>query len=493
MTKWPRLYDTGEALRPVALSIDVNLAPLSTAQMTLEGETVGVGQWVELYTPHGSAGVFRVVRVSDNGTGTVTADLEHGLCALGDVIIPYKYTARGTARELLEQVLPAQDRWVLGTVDVPDDVLLTWECDYSNLLRGVTSLLKELPGYALTFDQTVQPWVMNLVALTDEDGCECRLTRNMTSLQIEEDRSDLCTRLHILGLSKTYVVDADTIDTWGVVERTMTVDKSLTDEEIITSVTRQVEKFKNPAVSVQIGARELCEATGDPFDKFTLGRVCRVALPDTGRVVRQRVVSVRYENPLGAPERVTLALASTQESVADTVAGLVVDTTVLRKSQNDQKELLLAAEETIALMSKDILAIGERLGLYAMKDGIIAAINMSPEQITISADRINLEGLVTADMINAAIASAGGLYADRFTAKRADITTLYADNFFFSNQALGLYGDISVCTRSATYYSDTADISYLDWNGEKKTMTVATGITQAQSPSYRTISYLGYK
>ena len=152
-------------------------------------------------------------------------------------------------------------------------------------------------------------------------------------------------------------------------------------------------------------------------------------------------------------------------------------------------ELITGSEEAYSI----IQTLADQIMLRVEAGKVISAINMSPEQITISADRINLEGLVTAEMINAAIASAGGLYADRFTAKRADITTLYADNLFFSNQALGLYGDINVCTRSATYYSDTADISYLDWNGEKKTMTVATGITQAQSPSYRTISYLGYK
>lgn len=493
MTKWPRFYDTGEALKPVGLSIDVNLAPLSTAQMRLEGENVSVGQWIELFTPHGSAGIFRVERVSDNGTGSVTADLEHGLCSLADVLIPSKYTKRGSARELLAEILSVQTRWTLGTVDVPDDVLLTWECDYSNVLRGVTALLKELPGYALTFDQSVQPWVLNLVALTDEDACECRLTRNMTRLSIDEDRSTLCTRLHVLGAKKNTVLEADTIGTWGVVERTLTADPDMTEEDLMESAQRHLEKYKNPALTVQIGALELVQATGDPFDKFTLGRVCRVALPEMQQTVRQRVVQIRYEDPLGRPEEVRISLASAQNSIADTVAGLVVDTTVLRQGQNDQKNLLLAAEESIALLSADILAIGERLGLYAMKDGIIAAINMSPEQITISAEKINLEGLVTADMINAAIASAGGLYADRFTAKRADVTTLYADNFFFSNQALGLYDAIQVCTQSATYYSDTTNISYLDWDGNKKTMEVATGITQAKAPGYRTISYLGYK
>jgi phage minor structural protein len=494
MTKLPRLWPSGEALHPVALSIEMNLAPLSTAQMTLPPEeSAAVGQWIELFTPHGSAGIFRVARVSMDGMGTTQVDLEHGLCSLGDNLLPIKDSKRGSARELLTELLAGQNLWALGDVAVPDDVLLTWEFDYSNVLRGVSTLLKELPEYAAALDQTVTPWVLHIVALTDEDACECRLTRNLTSLQIETDRSDLCTRLHVLGAKNNTVLEADTIGTWGVVERTLTADPDMTEEDLMESAQRHLEKYKNPALTVQIGALELAEVTGDPFDKFTLGRVCRVALPEMQQTVRQRVVQIRYDDPLGRPEEVRISLASAQNSIADTVAGLVVDTTVLRKGNSDQKNMLLAAEENILLLSANITSIAESLSFYARKDGVISAINLSPETITISAEKINLEGLVTADMINAAIASAGGLYADRFTAKRADVTTLYADNFFFSNQALGLYDAIQVCTQSATYYSDTAYISYLDWDGNKKTLEVATGITQAQAPSYRTISYLGYK
>lgn len=494
MTKLPRIWPSGEALHPVALSIEMNLAPLSTAQMTLPPEeSAAVGQWIELFTPHGSAGIFRVENISTDGNGVRELDLSHGLCSLSDVLLPVKATITGTAAQLMAQLLAVQERWTVGTVDVPDDVMLTWEINYSNVLQSVTNLMKELPGYRLDYDQTAEPWVVNIRALEDNDACECRLTRNMTSLEIEEDRSDLCTRLHVIGLKKPLVLEADTIDTWGVVERTLSADRDIPEEQVLISANRQLEKYKNPALTVQISALELAEATGDPFDRFWLGRICRVALPEMQQTVRQRVVQIRYEDPLGRPEEVRISLASAQNSIADTVAGLVVDTTVLRKGNSDQKNMLLVAEENIVLLSANITSIAESLSFYARKDGVISAINMSPEQITISAEKINLEGLVTAEMINAAIASAGGLYADRFTAKRADVTTLYADNFFFTNQALGLYGEIQVCTQSATYYSDTTNISYLDWDGNKKTMEVATGITQAKAPGYRTISYLGYK
>ena len=68
---------------------------------------------------------------------------------------------------------------------------------------------------------------------------------------------------------------------------------------------------------------------------------------------------------------------------------------------------------------------------------------------------------------------------------------LSASGLTLGGKDMGLHSAIQVCTRSATYYADTAWISYLDWDGNKKTMEVATGITQAQSPSHRTISYIG--
>ena len=68
---------------------------------------------------------------------------------------------------------------------------------------------------------------------------------------------------------------------------------------------------------------------------------------------------------------------------------------------------------------------------------------------------------------------------------------LNASGLTLAGDVMTVSRDIQVCTRSATYYSNTAWISYLDWDGNKKTMEVATGIAQAQSPSHRTISYIG--
>ena len=371
----PRLLDSGmkeiSRLNPVSLSLDENLSPLSTAEMVLpEGECAAeTGQFVELYTSHGSAGVFRVQQTEQDYGGRVTLALEHGLTTLGDGIMPGEGAQSGTARQLVSAILACQPKtmWVLGAVAIPDSLTLTWKNDNANLLESLCSLMDELPGYRLTFDQSVFPWVMNVEAMSDEDGCECRLSRNLSSLRVEEDRSELCTRLHVNGLSSP--LDADTIGAYGVITRYMDADQDIGTEELTKQGRAYLEAHKSPAISVTMDAVDWYEATGEPFDRFTLGRVCRVCLPDYGKTIRQRVISLSWPDVYGQPDQVTVTLASESTTAVSVMAGLIIDTTVTKKrftsDLRSQKELLLAAEDKITLMSTRIELIAQEVEVNA--------------------------------------------------------------------------------------------------------------------------------
>lgn len=363
----PRLLDGSmkelARLNPVSMSLDENLSPLSTAEMVLpEGECAAeTGQYVELYTSHGSAGIFRVQQAEQDYGGLVTLALEHGLTTIGDGIMPGEGEQSGTTRQLLAALLACQPKtmWQLGTVAVPDSRTLTWKNDNANLLESLCSLMDELPGYRLTFDQSVFPWVMNVEALTDADGCECRLSRNLSSLRVEEDRSELCTRLYVSGLASP--LDADTIGTYGVITRYMDGDTDIGTEELEKQGRAYLEAHKTPAVSVTMDAVDWYEATGEPFDRFTLGRVCRVCLPDYGKTIRQRVIALSWPDVYGQPDQVTVTLASESTTAVSVMAGLIIDTTVTKKrftsDMRSQKELLLAAEEKITLISTRVEVI----------------------------------------------------------------------------------------------------------------------------------------
>ena len=371
----PRLLDGSmqelARLNPASLSLDENLAPLSTAQMVLpEGACAAeTGQLVELYTSHGSAGIFRVQQAEQDYGGRVTLALEHGLTTLGDGIMPGEGEQSGTARQLVSAILACQPKtmWALGAVAVPDSLTLTWKNDNANLLESLCSLMDELPGYRLTFDQSVFPWVLNIEALQDEDGCECRLSRNLSSLRVEEDRSELCTRLYVSGLASP--LDADTIGTLGVVTRYMDADPDIGEAELTKQGRAFLEAHKSPAISVTMDAVDWYEATGEPFDRFTLGKVCRVCLPDYGRTIRQRVIGLSWPDVYGQPDQVTVKLASESTTAVDVMAGLIIDTTITKKrftsDLRSQKELLLAAEDKITLMATRVEVIAKEVEINA--------------------------------------------------------------------------------------------------------------------------------
>lgn len=543
----PRLLDGSmkelARLNPVSLSIEENLSPLSTAEMVLpEGECAAeTGQFVELYTSHGSAGIFRVQQAEQDYGGRVTLALEHGLTTLGDGIMPGESEQSGTTRQLLAALLACQPQtmWQLGTVAVPDSRTLTWQCDHSNLLESLCSLMDELTGYRLTFDQSVFPWVMNIEALQDADGCECRLSRNLSSLRVEEDRSELCTRLYVSGLASP--LDADTIGTYGAITRYMDADPDIGHDELTKQGRAYLEAHKTPAVSVTMDAVDWYEATGEPFDRFTLGRVCRVCLPDYGKVIRQRVIAISWPDVYGQPDQVTVTLASESTTAVSVMSGLIIDTTVTKKrftsDLRSQKELLLAAEDKITLMSTRIELIAqevevnaEQIDLKASKeevgdltrrmssaeiaiDGANASISLKANQTTVddlgtrvSAAEIAIDGAnstiklkadkVKVDALETEIA--GLLKVDELAAKIADLGEVAVSALSVAGTAqctnLVAHGASSVdgnLTVSGALSAGDLECDSLSIGGTgyaAKSKTVVVG-QQTLTPTYVTIQY----
>ncbi|MGN0970884.1 MAG: phage tail protein, partial [Aristaeellaceae bacterium] len=446
----PRLLDGSmqelARLNPASLSLDENLAPLSTAQMVLpEGACAAeTGQFVALYTSHGSAGIYRVQQAEQDYGGRVTLALEHGLTTLGDAIMPGEGEQSGTARQLVSAILACQPQtmWVLGTVSVPDSLTLTWKNDHANLLESLCSLMDELPGYRLTFDQSVFPWVLNIEALQDADGCECRLSRNLSSLRVEEDRSELCTRLYVNGLASP--LDADTIGAWGVVTRYMDADPDIGTDELTKQGRSYLEAHKSPSISVTMDAVDWYEATCEPFDRFTLGKVCRVCLPDYGKTIRQRVIGLSWPDVYGQPDQVTVKLASESTTAVDVMAGLIIDTTITKKrftyDLRSQKELLIAADEKITLMSNRIELIAKEMEINAEQIALKASSEevgeltrrMSTAEIAIDGAnaRIDLKAnQTTVDSLSTRVSSAevaidGANAAIALKASQSDVTAL---------------------------------------------------------------------
>lgn len=358
----PRLLkaDLSEERRlyPSRCSITLNLHPLHTATMylnTLQEPGLITGQipvrsFVELFTPIGSAGIFRVTDTDityGNGEGQ-TLYLESALNTLKDDLVIGVQAMTGKVSEVFASLLEAQTvkYWELGDCEVPDEYELIYDHTYDNILQAITKLLGMLPDeYYMELDTLVVPFQMHIRKLKSVDECEMRLSRNMRSVSVTLDSRELCTRLYPFGngegtdriglssLTGAQYMDSDTIRKWGVVAKTWT------NEEIFDSITlqdvaqRYLEKYKNPILSIEAQAMELSQLTGQAWDRFVLGSRCRVALPEyktetnMNLVYNEIVIGQDWADVYGDPENVKVTLANRIRDAADEIADFMREAT----------------------------------------------------------------------------------------------------------------------------------------------------------------------
>lgn len=496
MTRLPRLMDSDlreiGRLDVVDASVEVNLSPLSTAEITLtDAGAVQVGQYVEMYTSSGSAGIYRVNTMDKRYGGTTTVTLEHGLCTLGDAIMTGKGTEKGSPRAMLARLLGCQNRsmWQLGTVEAPDSMVLTWEYDYSNVLEGLCEVLDQLDGYFVSPDQTTTPWTLHLLKLADDDACECRLNRNLESVTVTEDRSELCTRLYVPGVSDP--LNADTQGVWGIVTRSMVADDSIGTDALLQEGRAYLEKHKTPLISVEMDAVDLMEATGESFDRFYLGRNCRVCLPEYKTVLRHRVIRISHPSIYQEPGRVMVTLSHPEGSAVSVLAGLIVDTTVTRKRSisnsgdiRAQGDLIIGANNTLALYAEQLAVLAKQVEINA-------------DEILLKANKIDLQGYVTATALEAELAKFDNMLAGLSTISTLVVNNIQCNSYLAVGGTLSVGGvqvamqSKSVCTSASkiTAVGKTI-INFVDHSGNKQSVGVVIDVERENAPT-STIRYVG--
>lgn len=492
MIRQPRLLDASfqevRRLNPSSLSVTQNLTPLSTASMTIsEGdEAIPMRSWVEIYGKEGSLGIYRVQSVSKSYGDKQTVQMEQALCTLDDGMIILDTASdgtrltevSGTMQEVLTTLLSYQptQMWQLGTVALQDGKTYTATADRSSVLEAVLDVVKKAYGYYVDCNFSTTPWTMNLLKLPENVTCECRMTRNTESVTIAYDDTDLCTRVHAVKLPNGYL-DADTVSTWGIVGKALNADDDADADLVQEAAERYLEEYKNPTLTITVSALRLAELTGEPLDSFTLGARCRIALPDFGTVLDENIITVSYQDLLKQPEKVQLTLskpsrdtstlqaktsqaaksagrsgrkASSKAAKVDAVLTLtrkqVIDNTnnfkycqLILNGEDGTSGLVAKVENNHVVLSNasiELDGVKATLDLKVSKDGVISAINMTPEEVTIQAGKINLNGYVTTTQLNATtakidnltsgITEASLLKASIFQATRATMTIINA-------------------------------------------------------------------
>ena len=327
MTRLARVLDGDmrelRRLHPTQQSVDDCVTPLSTAPLTLpEGEHAAFHDWVEVFTRNGSAGVYRVSGASDTYTDKASAELEHGICALGDAIIPGEGTISGTLSDVLSAMLGYQvvqvggaPLWALGSVETDEQA--SFEHKGTNLLSAVLEIVPD--GYMLTFDQSALPWRLGVAKMATTSECEGRLSRNLRGVTVTVDDEDFCTRIYCDKLPAPGYMDGPTVGTWGIKAKTITAQENVTQESLTAYITQYLEDHKNPRVSIECDAEDLSAITGESIDRMEKGKLFRLALPDYGVAMEERILAVRTGSAYDEPERVRLTLANSIRDTADTL------------------------------------------------------------------------------------------------------------------------------------------------------------------------------
>lgn len=562
-------------LHPVKLSATINKTPLSVSNMVvLAGNDIFVRDFVEIYRKDKSLGIFRVSSVGRESKGTQNINLSHGIVTLEDSVTPAETTVQGTLSAVVATLLGYQKgtaRWVVGSV--PNEGAYKLEVDRTNLLQAFCDLCKQAREYVFRYDQTTTPWKINAYPVASENLAECRISRNASSPRMTIDESDLCTRVVAPQLDNGYM-DADTINTWGIVERDLGVADDSDAAEVKKYAAEVLEARKNPAISVEIDAFELSDRTGDSIDRFEIGYRCRVAMADIGISVLETIETLYYGDLLASPDIVIITLANKPRDVSKSLASLANQTSGLTSTVtkygssirgnssmiDDNKQLIIRDREIIDLHTKTIADQGLKLqeaeikledaeitleahqdlitengknitaanvridgveaevelkanasivteqgrilseavvridGLDAeielkvSKNGVISAINLTPEEVKIQAAKINLEGYVTAKQLEAELENIELSFNERIYTKTLQANSVATGEFTLSGTRMSKINKTFLTGAKISVGKATARVMHA--NGSPMEITYVSSVTISNSDD--DIYYVGY-
>lgn len=334
-------------LHPGKLSPKLRMQPLSTATMILpeSDPDIVMHDLVELYNQHGSCGIFRVVDIQPAYGKNRTITLNHALDVLNDAVYPSNTEEfNGTVTAYLTKLLGAQKQkigntpyWQLGTVEDTG----TWhqEFNYDNILDLIKEITSEHEDYYFTFDFSVFPWRLNLIARNDDVLTEFRASRNIASCKVTQSDKDQCTRLYLSITTKSTVKedgktagkkstvtfevhdDAQGQAAWGVIEKTAGIETDkVPASEKAAWVQAYFDRHRDPNVQISISGYDLKEQTGEDIDEMHLARVCRAVLPRYNTTLLERIVEVTYPDALGQPSKVDVSMANKRQTTEDNIA-----------------------------------------------------------------------------------------------------------------------------------------------------------------------------
>lgn len=397
----PRILDaSGNEVRRINTpfaSVNLNITPLSTATLELmEDDSIPARSYVEMFTSSGSAGIYRT-RTPQVGFGNQsnTVEMEHAICEIGDYLVTEKIESEKSASAAISQLFSyyGGQKWQLGNVAANDTVMV--DTDYDNILQAILAIMEQIPGYMLSFNFDTSPWTFSVVQRASAVTAEGRLSRNVQSVRIIEDDSELCTRVYAKGLGSGGgygYIDADTITTYGVVERVASNSK-MTSAQATRAANLYLEKHKHPRLTIEIDAQDLAQITGESLDELEIGRVYRLALPDYGITREETVTALQYNDVYGDPGSVAVTLSEEEETAVSYLHKTGSGGAGTRKKVEEDYAWIEDLNDRVSLVATDMEGLDARLDVTAsqIRAEVSDSNNALSSSITQTASQIRAE------------------------------------------------------------------------------------------------------
>lgn len=300
----------------------------STATMTLGdgAPTIAIGDWLQAEDGPAKGIVWRVRSIDTQyDTNTRTVQLEHVINKLKDRLMFGEIkptdisgtTSNPSASQTIRYILSYQDDFVLGTVE--RDRSNPYGFNGDSLYAALETISQSLTECLWEYDFSKYPFTLNLRSISMDVVSEMRTDRNIRTLRRTVDRSRMYTRHYPIGkedlhISGDFVGKNEGI--YGIICKTET-DQSIDTEAALRAwATERLNRHCEPLVTVTVSGFDLSEATGEPLDKFVIGKACRIPLPEYDTTIIERVAKLTYPDAINEPENVTVTLANELPDVA---------------------------------------------------------------------------------------------------------------------------------------------------------------------------------
>jgi hypothetical protein len=271
--------------------------------------------------------VWRVRGVNEDAlTGTRTVELEHVIKALDDIclgeVTPATIAGSGattcTAKQAVQYILSNHSAWTLGDFEYSES--LPYEFDGDTLLDALDSVTDSLDSAVWEYDLSVFPFKLHVRQRDNTVRCEMRGERNLLTLKKSITRSGMYTRIYPVGANDMRLPGGGYIEqnteVYGLVCKVETNQGCASEGQLRMWAEDRLRRHCEPAVSITVKGLDLSRETGEPLDQLTVGRLCRVPMPELGTVITEKITRVQWRDKVQDPEDVTVTLANNRPDVA---------------------------------------------------------------------------------------------------------------------------------------------------------------------------------